>query len=420
MDTELIGGPQAGAANAPAAPPDVLEVDEPKADEQTAVATPLQLMWWRFRRHKLAMASVILLLLFYLVSAFAEFFSPYEPNATVRSETFEFNSAAKYVPPQIPRFIDGNGDFTLRPIVFGLTQDRDQETLRITYEVDKSVWYPIEFFVEGTPYNLWGLWESNLHLFGLGAANLLATDIDPVSDRATTLSVEGTMFLLGADRLGRDMLSRVIYGARISLSIGLVSVATTLLLGVVLGGISGYYGGQVDNIVQRVVEFVRSVPSIPLWMALAAALPPSWPPTARYFGLTVILALLSWTGLARQVRGRFLSLREDDFVLAARFSGASEMRVILRHMVPSFMSHIIATLTLLIPSIILTETALSFLGLGLRQPTISWGVLLQEAQTISVVALYPWLLLPGVAVIIAVLAFNFLGDGLRDAADPYG
>ncbi len=420
MDTELVAGPQAGAADAPTAPPDVLEVDAPAGKEQAAVATPLQLMWWRFRRHKVAMASVILLALFYLVGAFAEFVAPYEPNATVRSEAFEFNSAAKYVPPQIPRFVDGNGDFTLRPIVFGLTQDRDPDTLRITYEVDKSVWYPIKFFVEGTPYRLWGLWESNVHLFGLGAASLLATDIDPVSDRATTLSVDGTMFLLGADRLGRDMLSRVIYGSRISLSIGLVSVATTLLLGVVLGGISGYYGGQIDNIVQRVVEFIRSVPSIPLWMALAAALPPSWPPTARYFGLTVILALLSWTGLAREVRGRFLSLRQDDFVLAARFSGAREMRVILRHMVPSFMSHIIASLTLLIPGIILTETALSFLGLGLRQPTISWGVLLQEAQNIRTVALSPWLLLPGLAVVIAVLAFNFLGDGLRDAADPYG
>jgi len=399
-------------AKSPSSTADVLRQDEataadaPTPEEEVAdeiaVATPRQLMWWRFRKHKVAMASAIILILFYVVALFAEFVSPYDPNATIQSAALEFNRAAKFVPPQVPSFFDNEGNFSLRPGVYGVAQDRDPETLRITYEVDKSVWYPIYFFVEGPPYEMWGLWEMNIHLFGL------APDNDA-----------GLLFLLGSDRLGRDMLSRVIYGARISLSIGLVSVFLSLALGVVLGGMSGYYGGHVDNAIQRVIEFIRSIPSIPLWMALSAALPSAWPPEVRYFGITVILSLIGWTGLARVVRGRFLSLREEDFVLAARFSGSQEMRIILRHMVPSFMSHIIASLTLSIPGIILAETALSFLGLGLRHPTISWGVLLQEAQNVRTVALSPWLLLPGMAVVIAVLAFNFLGDGLRDAADPY-
>jgi peptide/nickel transport system permease protein len=227
------------------------------------------------------------------------------------------------------------------------------------------------------------------------------------------------VFLLGADRLGRDLFSRVIYGSRISLSIGLVGVLLSLLLGIVLGGISGYYGGIADNIIQRMIEFIRSIPSIPLWMALSAALPANWPVLRVYFAITVILSLIGWTGLARVVRGRFLALREEDFVLAARLVGSSEMRIILRHMVPSFLSYIIAALTLAIPGMILAETGLSFLGLGLRPPAISWGVLLQEAQNLRSVALAPWVLLPGAAVVISILAFNFLGDGLRDAADPY-
>jgi peptide/nickel transport system permease protein len=381
--------------------PDVIPEEE-FIEEKIAVATPRQLMWWRFRRHKLAMASGVVLILFYLIGIFTEFVSPYDPNKTINSATLEYNQAAKFVPPQMPSFIDGNGDFTLRPVVFGLIQNRDPETLRITYELDKSVWYPIYFFVEGDPYKFWGLWETNIHLFG----------VDPEKPGAL-------MFILGSDRLGRDMLSRINYGARISLSIGMVSVFLSLILGIILGGISGYYGGTPDNIIQRIIEFLRSIPSIPLWMGLSAALPPEWPNVLRYFGITVILSLIGWTELARIVRGRFLTLREEDFVMAARFSGASEMRIILNHMTPSFQSHIIASLTLAIPYVILSETALSFLGLGLRQPTISWGVLLQEAQNIRTVALSPWLLLPGVAVVIAVLAFNFLGDGLRDAADPY-
>lgn len=364
------------------------------AEEWIAVASPGQLMWWKFRRHRMAVVSAAVLAVFYFVALFAEFFSPYDPNA--------FDAKYKFVPPMQISFINGEGNFTFRPGVYSLISHRDPETLRITYETDKTAWYPIHFFVRERPYKLFGLFETDIHLYGLG-------------EEAGDLKI----FVLGSDRLGRDMASRVIYGARISLSIGMVSVFLSLTLGVVLGGISGYYGGWIDNLIQRVIEFIRSVPTLPLWMALSAALPNTWSQTQRYFGITVILSVIGWTVLARQVRGRFLALRTEDFVLAARLNGASDLRIILRHMVPSFTSHIIASLTLSIPGIILTETGLSFLGLGLRPPTVSWGVLLQEAQNIRTVALAPWLLLPGLAVVISVLAFNFVGDGLRDAADPF-
>jgi peptide/nickel transport system permease protein len=276
----------------------------------------------------------------------------------------------------------------------------DPEALRRTFVIDESVRHPIGLFVRGEPYRLWGLLTLDRHLIG-------------------PLEAGAPMYLLGADRLGRDVLSRIIAGARISMSIGLIGVLLSLVLGVLIGGISGYYGGGVDMVIQRVIEFLRSIPTIPLWLGLAAALPPNWPPLRIYFGITIILSLIGWTGLARVVRGRFLALREEDFVMAARLDGSSELRVILRHMVPSFMSHIIAAITLAIPNMILAETALSFLGLGLRSPIVSWGVLLQEAQNIRAVATAPWLLLPGIAVVAAVLALSFLGDGLRDAADPY-
>ena len=262
--------------------------------------------------------------------------------------------------------------------------------------------YPIRFFVQGSEYKLWGRWPMSLHLIGL----------DVPQD-------EQGIFLIGADRLGRDVFSRIVYGARISLTIGLVSVIVSLILGILFGGLSGFYGGAIDNAIQRMIEFIRSVPEIPLIMGLAAALPADWPVIRLYFGITIVLSMVGWTGLARVVRGRFLSLREEDFVMAARLSGSSEMRVIFRHMLPSFFSHIIATLTLSIPAIILSETGLSFIGLGLRAPAISWGVLLQEAQNVRSMALAPWVLTPGIAVVIAVMAFNFLGDGIRDAADPY-
>ncbi len=376
--------------------PAVPDVDEAEITEaRVYVASPWLLMWWRFRRHKVAMVSTVVVILSYLVAIFCEFVAPYDPE--------QIDGLHKYVPPQPISFVDQNGQFTFRPGVFGLTGHRDPNTLLLTYTVDRSQWYPIRFFTEGPEYKLWGLFDAKVHLIGLGPEN-----------------ADQPFFLLGTDRLGRDMLSRIVYGARISLSIGLVGVALSLFFGIILGGISGYYGGTVDNIIQRIIEFIRSMPTIPLWLALGAAMPPKWPPQYVYFGITIILSLIGWTRLAREVRGRFMSLREEDFVLAARFAGSNEMRIIWRHMVPSFLSHIIAVITLAIPSMILSETALSFLGLGLRSPVISWGVLLQDAQNVQTVALYPWLLYPGVFVVIVILAFNFMGDGLRDAADPYG
>jgi peptide/nickel transport system permease protein len=284
-----------------------------------------------------------------------------------------------------------------------LRLQQDPTTRGISFVPDTSIWYPIEIIGHGAAYKLWGVIPLDLHLFRVDA---------PPQDQA--------FFLMGTDRLGRDMFSRVIHGARLSLSIGLVGVALSFALGILFGGLSGYYGGWVDTVVQRVIEFLRSIPRIPLWMALAAAVPPKWPIEYTYFAITLILSLVGWTGLARVVRGRFLSLREEDFVLAARLSGARERRIIFRHMLPSFASHIIASVTLAIPGTILGETALSFLGLGLRDPAISWGVLLQDAQNLQAMALSPWLLLPAVPLVMTIMAFNFLGDGLRDAADPYG
>ncbi|HOQ68057.1 MAG TPA: ABC transporter permease [Candidatus Atribacteria bacterium] len=361
---------------------------ETTVEEKIYLASQGQLIWWRFRRHKLAIVSGVILIIIYFCAIFCEFLAPYDPN--------QYDIKYTYAPPQtIHIFRDGK---LVRPFVYGYKLETDPETLRRIYKPDPEQVYPIYFFVKGDPYKFWGRWEANTHFVGVE---------------------DGTLFLLGTDRMGRDMLSRILYGARISTSIGLIGVFLSFILGLIIGGFSGYYGGTLDNIVQRVIEFLRSIPTIPLWMALSAALPPHWPPIRVYFGITVILSLVGWTGLARVVRSRFMSLKEEDFVMAARLSGASEWRIIMRHMVPSFMSYIIANITLSIPGMILGETSLSFLGLGLRPPTISWGVLLQEAQNVRTVALSPWLLLPGVFVIITVLCFNFLGDGLRDAADPY-
>ena len=289
------------------------------------------------------------------------------------------------------------------PFIYQTIRERDPETFRNNYHEDTEIIHPIRFFPKGEEYKLWGEVTATTKLFGLDVPH-----------------EEQGFFLLGTDRLGRDMFSRVAYGARLSLSIGLIGVVISLVLGILLGGLSGYYGGTVDNIIQRVIEFLRSIPSIPLWMGLSAALPPGWPILYVYFSITVILSFIGWTGMARVVRGKFLQLREEEFVMAARFSGSGELRIILRHMLPSFLSHIIATMTLAIPSMILAETALSFLGLGLRPPAISWGVLLQEAQNISAVAIAPWTMVaPALMVVIAVTAFNFMGDGMRDAADPY-
>jgi peptide/nickel transport system permease protein len=360
-------------------------------EQSIFLASQWQLMWWRFRKHKLALVSAIIVIVFYSVALFCEFVAPSDPNL--------HDVKFVHAPPQALHLLE-EGRFHLRPFVYGLVSQRDPVTTRMVFEIDKTVRYPIHFFVHGDAYEFWGMIPTDVHLFGI-------------------VNAERPLFLLGADRMGRDVLSRVIYGTRISLSIGLVGVVVSFVLGILIGGVSGYFGGTIDTIIQRVIEFIRAIPSIPLWMALSAALPDDWPPTRIYFGIVVILSLIGWTWLARVVRGRFLSLREEDFVMSARLAGSSELRIITRHLVPSFLSYIIASLTLAIPEMILSETSLSFLGLGLRPPVISWGVLLQEAQNLRSVALAPWLLVPGLVVVIAVLVFNFMGDGLRDAADPY-
>lgn len=367
---------------------------EEVSEEKVSVASQWQLMWWRFRKHQLAMVGTVVIILFYVVGIFCEFFAPYDPGTFQRSYTF--------VPPQsIHIFHEGQ----LRaPFVYGLDRTRDPETYLISYVPNPEEIHPIHFFVEGEPYKMWGLWPMNIRLFGL----------DPETD------TDGfRIMVLGTDRLGRDMLSRIIYGTRISLSIGLLGVFIQFVLGVLLGGISGYFGGLADVVIQRLIEFMMSLPTIPLWMGLSAALPRDWSSVQRYFAIVILLSLINWTGLARVVRGRFLAVRQEDYVMAARLQNASEPRIIFIHMLPSFFSHIIASLTLAIPGMILAETSLSFLGLGLRPPTISWGVLLQEAQNLQTVALAPWLMLPALFVVIAILSFNFMGDGLRDAADPY-
>lgn len=378
----------------PKAAPEVVRADEKEA--KVYVASQWQLMWWKFRKHKVAMVGGVVTIIFYLIAVFVEFLAPYY------SETFW--SQYTFAPPAKVYWFDYNeaGGLTFKPFAYGWTIKTDPVALRRVFTVDMKTKIPLGFFVRGEEYKMWGLIPGDIHLFG------------PVEKGSKPF------FLIGADRLGRDMFSRIIFGTRISLSIGLVGVALSLVLGVLLGGISGYFGGTADMIIQRIIEFLRSIPTIPLWLGLSAALPKDWGPLQVYFGITIILSLIGWTGMARVVRGKFFALRTEDFVIAARLDGSSQLRIIVRHMVPSFMSHIIASITASIPGMIISETSLSFLGLGLRPPVVSWGVLLQEAQNIRSVATAPWLLLPGVAVIIVVLAMSFLGDGLRDAADPYG
>ena len=361
-------------------------------EDRFAEAGQLQLTWWRFKRHKLALISLYLVAAFYLVAIFADFLAIADPHAT--------DARRSFIPPQgIHLFDDG----AFRPHVNGLKGTRDLKTFKLTYAPDLAKKLPVRLFTRGYSYNLLGFIPSDLHLLGLEGGE----------------AVDG-LFLLGTDQLGRDLFSRLVLATRISLSIGLVGVSFSLLLGVLLGGISGLYGGTVDTVIQRLIEMVRSIPTIPLWMGLAAALPNTWSVTQVYFSITIIISLFAWTELARVVRGRFLALREEDFVIAAELAGASQLRIIFRHMLPSFASHVIAATSLALPAMIISETSLSFLGLGLRAPAISWGILLQDAQNVQVLAGAPWLLIAAVPVILAILAFNFLGDGLRDAADPYG
>jgi len=363
------------------------------ADQRIFVASQWQLMWWRFRKHKVAVASAFVVAGFYLAVLGADFLAYSDPDASEAQRSL--------MPPQRVYWFDG-GRFG--PYVYALKGSRDPQTFKRVYRADPSEKIPVRFFAQGFEYRFLGLFPMTRHLIG----------VDSGRDSAKTI------FLLGTDVQGRDMWSRLMYGTRISLTIGLFGVAMSLGLGVVLGGFSGFFGGSIDTLIQRVIEILRSIPTIPLWMGLAAALPRDWSILQVYFAITIIISLLAWTELARVVRGRFLALREEDFVVSARLVGCSQMRTIFVHMVPSFMSHIIAATTLALPAMIVSETSLSFLGLGLRPPAISWGVLLQQAQNVQTVAISPWLMLPAVPVIIAVMAFNFLGDGLRDAADPYG
>lgn len=357
--------------------------------ERYYLASQWRMMWWRLKRHRIAVFAGVVLLVLYASTLVSEVIAPYALASR--------NTDHIYAPPQqMHLFHEGE---LIGPFVYALEYDLNMETLKREYRDDTARVQPARFFCRGDSYWFWGAVETDLHL------------ICPAEG--------GTLFLLGTDRLGRDILSRMIYGARISLTVGLIGIAVSFALGIVLGGIAGYYGGWVDSLVQRAIEIIRSFPELPLWMALSAALPVTWSPVAVFFGITIILGFIDWTGLARAVRSKLLALREEDFCTAAVLMGARPGRVIGRHLLPNFMSHIIASATLSIPGMILGETALSFLGLGLRPPITSWGVLLTEAQNINVVALYPWLMLPVVPVIITVLAFNFLGDGLRDAADPF-
>ncbi len=363
-----------------------------EAEDRVAVATQFQLMWWRFRRHRLAMIGGIVVLCFYMVVVFADFLAYTSPQASEAERSL--------MPPQRVYLFD---DGSFNPHVFGLDSRRNPQTFQREYFANPDDKIELEFFAEGFEYNLLGFIPTNRHLIG-------------TRDREIGESV----FLLGTDVQGRDMWSRLMYATRISLTIGLIAVVISIILGVVMGGLSGFYGGWVDMVVQRVMELLYSIPTIPLWMGLAAAVPDHWSILRIYFAITLIIALIGWTELARVVRGRLLALREEDFVMAANLAGASQFRIIFVHLIPLVLSHIIAAISLALPAMIVAETSLSFLGLGLRPPAVSWGVLLQGAQNIQAVAITPWLLLPAIPVIVVILAFSFLGDGLRDAADPYG
>lgn len=360
-----------------------------KGDRGVEVASQWQLMWWKYRKNKLAIIGFIVGVFFYTMAIFAEFFAPKDPET--------FNSVYVYAPPQgIHFFYEGKWD----PFMYGLKFERDPISFKKTWSIDTDTRIPIGFFVKGEPYKLLGFISSDVHLYG-------------------SKEPGAPFYLIGADRNGRDMLSRIIHAARISLTVGLVGVFLQLVIGVTIGGISGLFGGLIDLLIQRLIEIINSIPNLPLMMALAALVPPGTDSVRVYMLITIILALLTWTGMARVVRGRFLALREEDFILAARLDGAGSRRLIFKHMVPSFLSHIIASITISIPYMILSETSLSFLGVGLRPPVVSWGVMLRESQQIATLVNYPWLLWPAAAVVIFVIAMNFTGNGLRDAADPY-
>jgi len=361
-------------------------------EEKKVIAqTYWQLIWNQYKKHRLAIVGLIILAVSYLIGVFfSGFFAPY-----TQLERFD----GEYLPPTRLHFVDQEGKFHLRPFIYNMNAEMNMETWETEYQEDTDRPYPIYFFVKGSEYKLLGLFETDIHFFGVEKG--------------------GKIFLLGTDSLGRDLLSRMIYACRISLTIGFVGVFISLFLGLIFGGISGLMGGHIDDIIQRIIELLMSIPKIPLWMALAAAVPGDWSAIKVYLSITIILSLTGWTGIARVVRSKFISLREEEFVTAAIGFNTPNFTIIFRHLIPNFMSYIIVNLTLAIPGMILGETALSFLGIGLRPPVVSLGVLLQRAQNFRVVSMYPWLMFPGAVVVIVVLAFNFVGDGLRDAADPY-
>ncbi len=355
------------------------------------IANQRQLIWRKFRRHRIAVFSLYILIFLYLLAIFAEFFSPYG--------AFERHRGYIFAPPTRLHFIDTEGQFHFTPFVYKVTNELNMETFQREYIEDTTERHSLRFFVRGEPYKLLNLFKTDIHLFGV--------------------EKPGVFFPAGTDELGRDQFSRMLFGARTSLFVGLIGLFFGLLLGLFFGGLSGYYGGGVDTFIQRLIEFLQSLPTLPLWMALAALVPATWSPIQVYFGISIVLAIVGWTGLARVVRGKLISLREEDYVLAAKLAGVRERDIITRHLLPGFTSYLIVHLSLAIPGMILGETSLSFLGLGIRAPAVSLGTLLQEAQNIQTVTLNPWMLIPGGLVVIIVIAFNFLGDGLRDAADPY-
>jgi peptide/nickel transport system permease protein len=352
-------------------------------------ATQFQLMWWKFRRHRAAIVGSVVLGIFIFIMIFCEFLSPYGSQS--RDSDYIFGK------PQKIHLYDEQGTFR-GPFVYGMSTKFNMETMQLDLKEDKENIHKIRFFAKGEKYKMWGLIRTDVHLFN---------------------SETGFVHLFGTDALGRDMFTRTLYGSRTSLSIGFIGVVIAFVVGLITGGISGYFGGFLDNLIQRVIEFIRSIPTLPLWMSLAAILPKEWSPLRVYFAVTVILGFLTWTTLARRVRGKLISMREEDFVFAARLAGSSDARIIWRHMLPAFLSYIIVDLTISFPAMILGETTLSFIGLGLREPVVSWGVLLQQAQNVKAIEEHPWLFIPAIFVVISVLAFSLVGDGMRDAADPY-
>ena len=387
---DLLGTPRDTAGNALASGSGTASSEVmSQAEEAHYIASQWQLIWRKFRRHRLARVGGGVITSLVLLAVFAEFWSPYD----IR----ERHSELVHLPPQRVRILHEGR--LHRPFVHGVISERSTTTYFLEFSEDSSQVYSVRFFVQGAEYKVFGLIPSNIHFFGV--------------------EEPGVIHLLGTESIGRDMLSRILLATRVSLSVGLVGIAISFVLGCLFGGISGYFGGASDMVIQRIIEFLQNIPQVPLWMALSAALPPVWPVIRVYFGITIILSIFGWTGLARVVRGKLLSTREEDYVLAGKIAGSRESRILVRHLLPSFTSYLIVSMTLAIPQMILGETALSFLGIGMRAPAVSWGVLLQQAQNIRSVTLYPWLIIPSLFVVVTVLAFNFLGDGLRDAADPY-